>query len=621
MVFFSRYGTVLARLGFCLPLIAPSCAAGDGSGLGGEGTRGGSGATGGVFIGGSGASADWGGGAASGRAPPGCGDGTLAEDEACDDGNTKNGDGCASNCLGVEAGFSCSPAGVPCHPVARCGDGIVASSELCDDGNTADGDGCSSRCKLEVGFKCDGAPSRCTRTTCGDGEKEGAEVCDDGNDVPFDGCSKDCQAEPSCKDGPCTSACGDGLVLGDEECDDANTKDGDGCSARCRREAGFACTTATDSCEMKNGRCILRVPAIFRDFDEQSSPDFSIGCGTLVTGVVRDTLDANGKPVLANGNGACIQSAASFAEWYTASSRNSRIVGEIVLWQNASGAYVNQHDPDGKQWAGPETFTNVQYGGPGGTGCPQCTPTASGRCYDPCTPWGANNPQACCGESTQELYDGDPLFLPIDGHPKALPEPLYPAKIPEEYGYDGWPWERDFFPGARDHNFHFTTEVVYWFEYQGSQSPTLRFTGDDDVWVFINRRLVVDLGGAHVPAEGSVTLDAATAARLGLADGKVYEIRVFHAERKVNGSSFKLTLSGFSTKRSDCTPICGDGIVTLGEECDDGVNDGGYGECAAGCVQGPRCGDGVVQPGEHCDDGNRLDGDGCGSACRHVVIE
>jgi cysteine-rich repeat protein len=95
---------------------------------------------------------------------------------------------------------------------------------------------------------------------------------------------------------------------------------------------------------------------------------------------------------------------------------------------------------------------------------------------------------------------------------------------------------------------------------------------------------------------------------------------VFHAERKVEGSSFKLTLSGFSTSRSDCTPICGDAIVTLGEECDDGVNDGGYEQCGPNCVLGARCGDGVVQEGEDCDDGNRRDGDACGSSCRVLIL-
>jgi cysteine-rich repeat protein len=47
------------------------------------------------------------------------------------------------------------------------------------------------------------------------------------------------------------------------------------------------------------------------------------------------------------------------------------------------------------------------------------------------------------------------------------------------------------------------------------------------------------------------------------------------------------------------------------------VNDGGYGECASGCVNGPRCGDGVVQgaDGEECDDGNKQGGDGCSASC------
>src|SRR5215813_2900328 len=56
--------------------------------------------------------------------PPNCGDGQLGADEACDDGIQESGDGCAKNCLSVEPGFSCSPPGVPCHPVAHCGDGL-----------------------------------------------------------------------------------------------------------------------------------------------------------------------------------------------------------------------------------------------------------------------------------------------------------------------------------------------------------------------------------------------------------------------------------------------------------------------------------------------------------------
>ena len=55
------------------------------------------------------------------------------------------------------------------------------------------------------------------------------------------------------------------------------------------------------------------------------------------------------------------------------------------------------------------------------------------------------------------------------------------------------------------HNFSFTSEVRYWFKYDATKTFTLDFTGDDDVWVFINRKLAVDLGGIHTPVQGSVT--------------------------------------------------------------------------------------------------------------------
>ncbi|HEX2675202.1 MAG TPA: DUF4215 domain-containing protein, partial [Polyangiales bacterium] len=83
------------------------------------------------------------------------------------------------------------------------------------------------------------------------------------------------------------------------------------------------------------------------------------------------------------------------------------------------------------------------------------------------------------------------------------------------------------------------------------------------------------------------------------------------------------TYSGTGTP--GCAPsckksaYCGDQHVDslFGEECDDGINKGGYGKCAKGCVLGPRCGDGVVQKdhAETCDDGNRVSGDGCAKDC------
>ncbi len=539
-------------------------------------------------------------------APPGCGDGVLTSDEACDDANTADGDGCWGNCLGVDPGYSCNPPGVACHEIARCGDGVVSLSEPCDDANDVDGDGCSAHCKLEIGYKCEGTPSICGPTTCGDSIKEGAESCDDGNTLPFDGCSSNCQAEPNCASGACTSECGDGLII-DEECDDGNVTAGDGCSPDCKVELGFQCAPMTGSCAGTGDGCALTVPAIFRDFSADHS-DFGVTCDTPQLGIVENKLSAEGKPVLSadyDKTKTCIDSASSFAEWYSQSPNNYTITSSIKLYDNGSGAFVNQWGPNGEHWT---SWTNENWAANTLAEC-----QASG-CH-PCS-WSATT--GCSGDLIE--YDGNPLFFPVDDTPMPLGDPRVAAKVDPLYGYS-YTFEHDVVPGAPDRNFHFTTQVVYWFKYDAGRSMKFEFTGDDDVWVFVNSTLALDLGGLHSPLDGSFTLDSTTASQWGLEDGKVYSFAVFHAERKIEGSSFRLTLEGFDAARSDCTPICGDGIVGLGEECDDGVNDGGYGECNAGCVLGAYCGDGVVQDGEDCDDGNRIDGDQCGSACRVLVVK
>ncbi len=99
---------------------------------------------------------------------------------------------------------------------------------------------------------------------------------------------------------------------------------------------------------------------------------------------------------------------------------------------------------------------------------------------------------------------------------------------------------------GNEHNYHFTTEIVTRFRYSGGEIFT--FSGDDDVWVFINRKLVIDLGGIHSAETKTVDLDVG-AAKLGLAKGQDYPMHIFFAERHVTGSDFiiETTISEFAT--------------------------------------------------------------------------
>jgi fibro-slime domain-containing protein len=483
-----------------------------------------------------------------------CGNGVLTSDETCDDGNTKSGDGCSADCQGVESGWQCRVSGKPCMP--RCGDSILSGSEACDDGNTKSGDGCSALCKVELGWKCDGGPSVCSKTTCGDSKKEGAEGCDDGNTMPFDGCSEDCQIEPDCSSGACISKCGDGIVLG-EDCDDGNAAGGDGCSKDCKVEPGWTCKQP----ELGNK---MLVPAIFRDFKMHNPSDFEpnddVGCaGGKCVGMVKNDLDSEGKPAFTGvtDQGVDVGSADSFKQWYRSSaSVNHANASKLALWKLSSGAYVNRYGANGEQWK-----TGV---------------------------------------------DGNPLFFPVDSDPFSSAE-LAAAQIPGFYD-PSVPYDVDASGKQRLHNFSFTSEVRYWFMYDSTQSYQLDFLGDDDFWVFINRKLAVDLGGLHSATPGSVTLDAATAAKLGnMKSGNVYEVAVFHAERHTTASSFKLTLTGFNAAATTCTPTCGDGVAVADEECDNGKDnsDTAYGGCTTQCKWGPFCGDGVVNGPEECDSGKK----------------
>jgi len=565
-----------------------------------------------------------------------CGDGLILGFEACDvaRNNTAHAAGCSSDCSKITDGWDCTKFynkyGNDCIEV-NCGDGRRTSNEECDDGNNDDGDGCSHDCKIERGwYRSEGAdafPLSIMRTRCGDGITMGEEKCDSTYK-----CTTECVPEPGyiCTVDPdtlksdCEILCGDSVVIFPEQCDDGNTKDGDGCSSKCKVESGYHCVDKDNCVKVEKNVCgdgVTHSPETC-DIGSHSSPGCKncvktsgwecdsescwtvCGDGILTEDEYCDCGPSN--PFCAEDNG-CVNCKSLVDE--------SMYICKNLTFDGITYSNCRTRCGDGIRTANEQCDDNNTRDG---DGCSRdCKLEAGWTCDTPLN--GVTVCTSICGDKItvkgETCYEGEDTLGCIN--------------CQLEYGYvcnkDGYDCHCVHGDGKKCKE-----------EECDDGDPDSKGCVQGKVasgWECFNYNDTPSICIEKVCGNGEVSSDEQCD------DGNTVDGDGCSSTCKLESDAlFQCTVSPDRKEKTICKPrVCGDGVITDDEQCDDGnLVDGdgcsskcviekfyrcleynGKSVCFHQCVKGDgyhneQC-DGAET--EECDDGNLIDGDGCSSNC------
>jgi fibro-slime domain-containing protein len=88
---------------------------------------------------------------------------------------------------------------------------------------------------------------------------------------------------------------------------------------------------------------------------------------------------------------------------------------------------------------------------------------------------------------------------------------------------------------GKNHNHYFTYALSTQFTHHAGEHRFFEFKGDDDMWVFVNGKLAMDIGGITPATRQYLDVD-----RLSLTDGQKHTISFFYAQRQETAANFNL---------------------------------------------------------------------------------